>query len=89
MQSWKTHFSRLLNPNLNLQPPNELPFMNNHNAPGDELNTDITAQEILVVVQHAKRNKAVGMDGIPVEVLTNLTVRQSMCSFFNMCFKTG
>lgn len=91
---WKCHFEKLLNPTFNLPPPsaNNLSLPQDHH-PSDAslaaLNADISHQEVLVAIQRAKRGRACGADGIPVEALTSLPVQQYLTKLYNVCFKTG
>ena len=94
MEKWRAHFENLLNNGVQLNEPETLLFHNNlPQAPNIEslepLNTPITQQDVFAAVHRAKRNKACGLDGIPVEVLANLTVQIFMTNFFNICFQTG
>ena len=55
----------------------------------DELNSDITCNEIRQALNAAKTGKAIGVDSIPVEVVKNPTCAQFMLHLFNACFKSG
>ena len=92
MERWKSHFQALLNNGVELDLPETLPFIS-HAQPSaasiESLNTEISHQEVFASVSHAKRNKACGLDGVPVEVLGSITVQRFLTAFFNACFKTG
>ena len=53
----------------------------------ENLNNDITYEEVLKAVTGAKRGKATGPDDVPVEVLCNSTVIGFLSVLFDICFK--
>jgi hypothetical protein len=53
------------------------------------LNRNISREEVVRVVSRAKRGKAVGIDGLPNEVLKVEGVIDALCSLFQLCFDSG
>ena len=53
------------------------------------LNEDISLEEVTRVVNHSKRNKAVGPDKIPYEILKNDRAIHILFQFFHLCFNLG
>ena len=89
---WLNAFKALLNPSTPADPENDedIPkYPAPLNETGDGLNKDIVIEEVAQVLKNAKRGKAIGIDGLPVEVLKNKTCAQFMLHLFNACFKTG
>ena len=55
----------------------------------NELNTEITIDEVKSAVRSLKRNKAVGVDEIPAEILKIPTLLNFLHKLFNKCFTCG
>ncbi len=53
------------------------------------LNLDITFEECDQALQKAKSGKAIGIDGLPEEVLRNTNCVQFMFYLFKVCFNSG
>ena len=50
------------------------------------LNADITVDEVRFALVSAKKGKALGEDGIPIEVLHNDSSLAYLVNLFNVCF---
>ena len=55
----------------------------------NDLNADITIEEVQRVVLKTKRNKARGIDKIPYGVLKNERLIKTLANLYQMCFKFG
>ncbi len=55
----------------------------------EQLNIDITLEEVQKAVYHAKLRKATGIDSIPAEVLKNPTCISLLHKLVNYCFHSG
>ena len=95
MKYWtkgKTYFQNLLNP---VTPTNEKGVKNTNDGNKerdvdiDALNADIQEIEIIYAIRKAKKEKACGLDEIPVEVLGNTNCISLLTTMFNMCYKQG
>ena len=53
------------------------------------LNSDISLQEVVRVVNRSKRNKAVSLDKIPYEILKNDHAINMLHKLFQLCFSSG
>ena len=53
------------------------------------LNADITVDEVRFALVSAKKGKALGEDGIPIEVLHNDRCLAYLVNLFNVCFMDG
>ena len=53
----------------------------------DEINGEITQDELLMAISKLKLNKSVGIDGIPNEVLKMGGIFEILLKFMNMCLK--
>ena len=53
------------------------------------LNHQITIQEVYVIVRKLQRNKSVGLDKIPNEILKMPGILQTLTVLFNNCFTHG
>ncbi len=49
----------------------------------------ITLEEVRLSLARAKNDKAIGWDGIPVEVVRNVSAILYMHHLFNICFESG
>jgi hypothetical protein len=91
LQEWKTAFQTLYNganeditnnPNVNV-------LGNTETGNNDELNVQITKEEVRAAIQRAKIRKAAGIDNIKAEVLKNQTCVDILFHICNECFRTG
>lgn len=57
--------------------------------PCAHLNIPISRQEVIVVMDKAKRGKEIGVDGLPDEVLKVDPVVESLQSLFQLCSDNG
>ena len=53
------------------------------------LNADIPVDEVRIALLSDKRGKALGEDGIPIEVLHNNSSLVYLVNLFNVCFTDG
>ena len=53
----------------------------------NEINMDISQEEITTVIRKLKNNKSCGIDGVPNEVLKHEGIFSLLVSFINICFK--
>ena len=89
---WKDHFCELLNVENNHKEPvaeHDLPQYPDVDVGLDGVNKDITWEEVVKALQQAKLGKAIGIDGLPTEVLRNPVCAGFLVSLFNVCFQTG
>jgi hypothetical protein len=99
LNKWKDDFHSLLNPNLddaqfNAQFYNEslqrvLELEENSVDLHPNLNENFTIEEVRNIIKKAKNGKAVGIEGIPNEVLKNNVSVEMLHSFFNKVFCSG
>jgi hypothetical protein len=59
------------------------------NSDTEQLNEQISKEEINSAVHNAKRNKATGLDNVPLEVLINPICLEYMQKNVNACFNSG
>ncbi len=52
----------------------------------NNINSDISIYELLVVIGKLKNNKSCGINGIPNEVLKHDGITPMLLGFMNMCF---
>ncbi|XP_053402804.1 uncharacterized protein LOC128558049 [Mercenaria mercenaria] len=86
---WENDFKLLYN---NPDTDDAVQFDNEHshnNAYVNAFNDNISILEVKKAVDEAKRGKAVGIDGIPSEVLKNDTAILFLHALFNTCFSNG
>lgn len=84
LDTWKQDFAGLLGAEtVRCEPEEHQDIPVTHGA---SLNSDITRDEIVVVLRRAKKGKASGYDGLPVEVLNNSTAITLLHELFNYCF---
>ena len=71
LNKWQTHFQNLLNADstTNTVPETELPQYQEPINGLRELNKNISLGDVIKALQQAKFGKAIGIDGLPVEVL--------------------
>ena len=89
---WKDHFCDLLNVDSDHNEPvaeDDLPQYPDPEIGLDNLNKDISWDEVVKALQQAKLGKAIGIDGLPTEVLRNPVCADFLVSLFNVCFQTG
>ena len=55
----------------------------------DDMNSNISLEEIESAMKHAKLGKAVGIDNLPNEVLRNTSLLSVLQKLFNVCFPNG
>jgi hypothetical protein len=58
-------------------------------VPNDHINHEITLGEIINITKKLKKKKAVGVDGIPNEVLKSKETHLLLVHLFNTCFDRG
>ena len=64
----------------------EMHIFENDDAPGTDLNNDITVEEVKKAVQKTKNKKAVGLENLPNEVFKNDISIKYLASFFKEIF---
>ena len=91
LQRWQSDFTSLMNPvNDEREESPQLPAtLRNQNTVNTGMNSPITIIDIYSALSHSKNGKAIGVDGIPVEVLRNRFAIQFMLYIFNECFRRG
>ena len=87
-------FSQKLNKQLRECEYGDLLIYNDENfVPGnvhnDQLNTEITADEVTKAINQLKTNKAVGIDNIANEILKIPILCNILHPLFNKCFEKG
>lgn len=90
LETWKTAFCRLLNPEDNTI-QTEIPPLNNitkHPTP-EYLNEGISVAEITEGLVKLKNNKASGYDNIPSEIIKCPRLHIILHSLINKCFEKG
>ncbi len=96
MNKWSNHFSTLLNddPDCPGAEPSGggigddgIEYGEVHGGP--DLEVGITLEEVRLSLARAKDGKAIGWDGIPVEVVRNDSAILYMHHLFNICFESG
>lgn len=88
---WEQDFKSLLNPIETASTPINI---NQYSTEGSDnispyLPDPIQVTEIESALKGMKANKATGIDEIPMEVLKNKSIRQTLCALFNKCFILG
>ena len=86
LTNWCDHFRSLLNDN---QAHDNRPQYQDPEVGLNDVNKDITWEEVIAALKQAKLGKAIGIDGLPLEVLRNPTSAGFLLTLFNVCFKTG
>lgn len=92
LSKWKTDFSKLYNPPYNSDVHNSNDddiLTQNGNEDNDMLNRGITILDVRKAVKSLHRNKAVGNDNMPAEVLQSDTCIHFLHRLFCVCFETG
>ena len=64
----------------------QLPILENIENEDNELNSVISINDVNNVVKKSKNNKAVGIDNIPYEIMTNQTSVELLTLMFNKIF---
>ena len=90
-QKWQADFCTLLNPvaAIDRVPDTELPAYPIPVNESEDLNVDISYDEVVEALKKVKSGKAVGIDKLPVEALKNATCAMFMTHLFNACFKSN
>ena len=88
---WEQDFKSLLNP---IETASTQININQYSTEGSDnispyLPDPIQVTEIESALKGMKANKATGIDEIPMEVLKNKSIRQTLCALFNKCFILG
>ena len=93
LERWRSEFERLYNEvakdydeNFKQEVMNEVPHTSPDGMSHTELNEQITIREVMTVVKNSKNGKAVGIDGVPNELLKNDVVIKLLHTLFVTCF---
>ena len=91
LNRWKTDFEQLLNSSQSVTEITPEPMSGVYPVICDTttLNADITVDEVRFALVSAKKGKALGEDGIPIEVLHNDRCLAYLVNLFNVCFMDG
>ena len=89
-QKWQSSFEKLYN--ADSSETKDVLFVNDHvdyNTDMSYLDATISIGEIVCAAKKAKKGKAVGLDGLPLEVLCNDTCISFLHKLFNICYLKG
>ena len=89
LERWKSDFSALYNRPRSQSLDNNIDLNQRQNYVETGINEYISIFEVKKAVNEAKRNKASGLDGIPVDVLKNDSAISFLHILFNVCFEKG
>ena len=91
LNRWKTDFEQLLNSSQSVTEITPEPMSGVYPVICDTttLNADITVDEVRFALVSAKKGKALGEDGIPIEMLHNDRCLAYLVNLFNVCFMDG
>ena len=89
LERWKSDFSALYNRPRSQSLDNNIDLNQRQNYVETRINEYISIFELKKAVNEAKRNKASGLDGIPVDVLKNDSAISFLHILFNVCFEKG
>ena len=87
-ETWQKYFANLFCCDTPLQSPesSDMTVIECDNSGYCSLNDPISIDEVYMILNHAKTGKAVGFDGIPVEVLKNVNCAKWLHTLFSLCF---
>ena len=89
LTKWKTCLQTLLNLNVDSNSDRIKNYSIKENIVCNELDDEITINEVYKTVMGAKNGKSPGIDLIQAEVCKNQIVIYVLHTLFNVCFKTG
>ena len=89
LEFWRCEFASLFQSNNHRDPCTIVRVTVHAHNEDSLLNQQITEHEVIRVLQAAKKGKAYGYDGVPVDVLKNGNTLHTLHRFFNYCFSNG